>query len=209
MVALIASMAVMLVLMGAAVPSWRYVMKDMREEELLFRGTQIAEAIERYQRKNGNAPPPSLEVLVQGKYLRRLYKEPFAKDGKWRLVRPGEALPAPVSARPGVPAPPAPPVPSPLAQAVPSPFPGATTMTTPGQAFGAVVGVASRSKEKSLRVFNGRTRYDEWIFAAGQPRLVGKDRRPLVPVPQAGPSPGRGLRPTPAPSANPRATTPS
>src|SRR5687767_7982325 len=91
LVALIASMTIMMILMAAAVPSWRYVMKDAREEELLFRGEQIARGIERYQRKNGQLPP-NLEIMVQQRFLRKSYKDPFAKDGKWRLVRPGEPI---------------------------------------------------------------------------------------------------------------------
>jgi hypothetical protein len=35
--------------------------------------------------------------------------------------------------------------------------------------------VASTSTDKSLRVFNGRTKYDQWLFLVGQPRIVGKD----------------------------------
>src|SRR5260221_612907 len=80
----------MMVMLTAAVPSWRYLMKDTREEELLFRGKQIADAIQRYQKKNANAVPPSLDVLVKGKYLRKAYKDPMTKDGKWRFIRQGE-----------------------------------------------------------------------------------------------------------------------
>src|SRR5438552_579048 len=42
LVAVIAGVTIMMTLMGAAVPAWRYVMKDDREEELFFRGNQIA-----------------------------------------------------------------------------------------------------------------------------------------------------------------------
>jgi hypothetical protein len=55
-----------------------------------------------------------------------------------------------------------------------------TTTTTrpsafsqPGQAIGGFQGVASTSTEKSLRIFNGRTKYNEWLFVAGQPRVMG------------------------------------
>ena len=65
LVVLVAAITVMLILMGAAVPTWRYIMKNDREEELYFRGDQIARAIERYQRKNGNALPVSMEALVK------------------------------------------------------------------------------------------------------------------------------------------------
>jgi type II secretory pathway pseudopilin PulG len=196
LVGLLAGTTIMLILMGAAVPSWKYVMKDAREEELLFRGIQIAEAIERYQKKNGNAPPPSLEVLVKGKYLRKPFTEPMAKNGKWRFVRPGEALPVP--GRPGTPLPgkepPAPPAPGPLPDA-PQVGGGA-----PGMIVGGFIGVASTSKEKSLRMFNGRTRYNEWLFVAGQPRVIGKQTGPM-PAPGSAPgsAPGPGGPPVPPP----------
>ena len=160
----------MMILMGAAVPTWRYVMQDDREQELFFRGDQIARAIERYQKKNGNTFPPSLEVLVKGKYLRRAYKDPMTKDGKWRFIRPGEAVPVSGDARPAAPA-------APAHARVPSPPP--VRLRAGGRtSVGAIAGVASRSQETSLRLFNGRTRYDQWIFLAGQPRLLGRRQGP-------------------------------
>jgi type II secretory pathway pseudopilin PulG len=206
LVALMASVTIMLVLMAAAVPSWRYVMKNDAEEELIFRGGEIADAIARYQQRNGNALPPSLEVLVKGRYLRREYKDPMTKDGKWRLIRqgesigpirpPGEAGAAGTSARPGT-----------SATRGPSSRPGTTgspsasgatrssRFTQPGGTLGGIQGVASTSEETGLRVFNGRTKYNEWIFLPGQPREVGRpQRRPGAPgaVPgQPGALPGR------------------
>ena len=92
LVALLASVATMLILMAAAGPYWKYIMKNDAEEELLFRGGEIADAVSRYQRKNGNALPTSLEVLVKQKFLRKQYGDPMTKDGKWRFLKPGDAL---------------------------------------------------------------------------------------------------------------------
>jgi len=102
MVALLAAVAVMMVLMAAAVPSWRYVMRNDSEEELLFRGGEIADAIARYQRRNGNALPSSLEVLMKGKFLRRAYKDPMTKHGRWRFLRQGEAIAPAAGGIPGL-----------------------------------------------------------------------------------------------------------
>jgi type II secretory pathway pseudopilin PulG len=66
--------------MGAAVPVWQHVMQREKEEELIWRGFQYAQAIERYQKKYPGAFPPNLEVLVKEKFLRKLYKDPM-KDG--------------------------------------------------------------------------------------------------------------------------------
>jgi hypothetical protein len=153
----------MLIGMGAAAPTWRYIMKNMREEELIFRGGQIADAIQRYQAKNGNAVPTSLEVLVEGRYLRKEYEDPFSEDGKWRLIRPGEII------QPGQPA-----AGAGGGQPARPPRPRPTPRRTRGRTMGGIVGVASRSTDEGLRLFNGRSRYNEWIFAAGQPRVIGK-----------------------------------
>jgi len=183
-----ASVAIMMIMMAAAAPFWRYLMRNDAEEELLFRGGEIADAVARYQRKNGNALPPSLEVLVKGKYLRRAYKDPMTKHGRWRFIRPGEAL------APG----------APLAGNLGTLTVTTTTTTTrpsacspSGQPIGPFQGVASTSTEKSLRIFNGRTKYNEWVFLPGQPRVVG---RPIGP-PIARPG---GAFPQPRPSTTGR-----
>jgi len=168
LVALVAAVTVMLIGLGAAAPTWRYVMQDDREQELIFRGTQIADAVARYQKKHGNALPVSLEVLVKGKFLRKEWKDPMTKDGTWRFVRPGEGI-APITARTS---------PPPTTR---PPGPGVATRTR----FGGILGVASLSDRQSLRLFNGSQRYSEWVFAVGQPRVVGKS--PTVPGPRPAP----------------------
>ena len=187
MVALLAAVAIMMIMMTAAVPFWRYVMRNDAEEELLFRGGEIADAIARYQRRNGNALPPSLEVLVKGKFLRRAYKDPMTKHGRWRFLRPGEAV-APVAS--GIPG---------LGGSTPTTT--TTTTTRPsafspsGQPIGPFQGVASTSTEKSLRVFNGRTRYNEWVFLPGQPRVVGRPIGPPIARPGTAPPSTRSTSP--------------
>lgn len=176
--ALIAAVTIMLLGLGVAAPSWRYVMQDDREQELIFRGSQIADAVARYQKKNANALPASLEVLVKGRFLRKEWKDPFAKDGKWRFIRQGEGI-APIRA-PGSPSTPT---------TTRPPGPGVST----GPTVGGFTGVASLSKEQSLRLFNGRSRYNEWIFAVGQPRVVGK--QVTLPGVQPGMPPGAPGRP--------------
>ena len=188
LVALLAAVAVMMILMAAAAPSWRYLVKNDKEEELIFRGGEIADAVARDQRRNGNALPPSLEVLVKGRFLRHAYKDPMTRDGKWRLIRPGEAI-GPLGPNPL----------DPLSGSRSGTVTTTTTTTTRPSAFsqptttvGGFQGVASTSTEKSLRVFNGRTRYDQWIFLPGQPRVIG---RPLgaTGLPGGALTPSRGL----------------
>ena len=210
LVFLIGSITVMLIVMGAAVPTWRYIMKNDREEELFFRGDQIARGIERYQKKNGNALPVSLELMVKGHYLRKIYKDPMSKDGKWRLVHPGESVlpggPPGASPRPGS---------TPQPDATPrtgftgpqSSFSGSLGTNRAGAGGpvqGAILGVASTSTDKSLKLMNGRSRYDQWLFLAGQPRLLGGDQGLRIPPGGIGGVPGGGggglgASPTPRP----------
>src|SRR6185295_4851792 len=128
LVALVASVTIMLILMTAAVPSWKYVMKNDREEELLYRGGEIADAIVRFQKKNANAYPTSLDQLVKGKFLRRLYKEPMSKDGKWRLIHQGQAV-APTTTPGG---------PSPTDKSTPTTTTPPTTTPSDGNASGGL-----------------------------------------------------------------------
>jgi type II secretory pathway pseudopilin PulG len=201
LVALLATVAIMMVLMAAAVPSWRYLMKNDREEELIFRGGQIADAIGRYQKKNGNALPPSLEVLVKGKYLRRAYKDPMTRSGQWRFIHPGQSV-------------------GPIRPPGSAGGPTTTTTTTtrpsaftqPAATLGGIQGVASTSHETSLRVFNGRTRYDEWVFLPGQPRVVGRQPGPPgtgIPRTPGAPAPGPGPPGRPGTSAPGSGPSPS
>jgi len=174
LVAAMAAIAIMMIMMGAAVPSWRYVMKNMREEELLFRGMQIADAVERYQRKHGGAPPNSIDDLVKGKFLRKAWTDPFAKDGKWRLLRPGEVGGMRFRGR---------------GRDRDRGGPGGERSVAPERlgALGGFVGVASTSQDESFRIYNGQTKYDEWFFVAGQPRVLGRQRFPGAGLPGAVP----------------------
>lgn len=82
-----------------ALPSWNYLVRDDKEQEPIFRGRQISNAVARFQRKNGNALPATFEQLVEGKYLRKAYKDPMTKDGKWRVLRPRRLPVTPPAAR--------------------------------------------------------------------------------------------------------------
>jgi type II secretory pathway pseudopilin PulG len=195
LVMLMAAITLMLIAMAVAAPSWQHVMQDDREQELLFRGCQIADGILAYQKKNGNAFPISLEVLVKGRFLRKAYKDPMVKDGKWKLIRQGDPTGLVGTRPPGVGGPGAgsgSPSPS------PSPAPGSTMGPgSTGQGLGGFIGVASFNKQKSLRVLNNARSYDTWRFIAGQPCVVGK-------TPTIGAGPGPGIpNPSPRPGASP------
>jgi type II secretory pathway pseudopilin PulG len=199
-VALVASMTIMMILMTVGASSWQYVMKNEKEEEAIFRGIEVTDAIRRFQRKGGNAMPPSLEILVEKHFLRKhALKDPLAKNGKWKIIRQGDLI-APIGA-PGLTGPAgrgfrgATPEPS----ASPSSAFGANSGG--GQKMGPIVGVATTAKGKSLRVFNGQQDYAAWIFTINQPRpIIGE-----LPLPKPGRAPGLDAGgPAPGPPAQPR-----
>lgn len=89
MAALLIALAIMAILMSVALPVWRQEARREKEAELVFRGEQYARAIALYNYKNGvnaNAFPPSIDVLVQGRFLRKKYKDPMTKDGEFMLI---------------------------------------------------------------------------------------------------------------------------
>ena len=90
LVALFAAMSIMLIMMGAAVPSWRYVMKNAREEELLFRGGA--------DRRRDRALPEEERQRAagargagEGKFLRKAYKDPLREGRQVAVHPPGRA----------------------------------------------------------------------------------------------------------------------
>jgi type II secretory pathway pseudopilin PulG len=175
MPALIAMLAIMTLALLLAMPTWNFVVKEDKEQELIFRGRQISAAIARFQRKNGNALPASLEQLVKGKFLRKEYKDPMTADGKWRILLPGQAGPA--RPGPGGPGSPGGPGRTPPGRTPPAPSP--TPAPTPifggnsGGPAGPIAGVASRSTESGLRTINGTQNYSQWIFAPSVPLVFG------------------------------------
>ena len=80
MAALLVGMSVMAVLMGALLPVWTTMAKREKEAELVFRGNQYARAIGLFQRKFANTPPPTIDVLVEQRFLRKKYKDPITND---------------------------------------------------------------------------------------------------------------------------------
>ena len=80
MAALIVGMAVLAVMMTVAMPVWKQMVQREKEVELVFRGEQIAGSIRMFQRKFANAYPPSLDVLVEQKFLRKKYKDPITGE---------------------------------------------------------------------------------------------------------------------------------
>ena len=95
MAALIVGLAVMAVMMTVAMPVWKQTVQREKEAELVFRGEQIARSIGLFQRKFANAYPPTLDVLVEQKFLRKKYKDPITNDDFVPLTQAQQAAGTP------------------------------------------------------------------------------------------------------------------
>lgn len=199
-------LAIMAIFMALAVPLWSRVKQRDNEEELIFRGSEYIEAIARYHAKFATYPP-DIETLVKLKYLRHEYLDPMTKSGKWKVLhpdalvqtgaagtinRPGQGQGQNPGVNPGG----------------PGNSGGGSLMgdddddddnsadgqnNQPGlgsdddkdkdeepevESIGPVVGVVSRSKKASIRIYNGQEFYNKWVFVYA---LQQPQRGPLPP----------------------------
>src|SRR5271169_1766331 len=81
-------------------------MKRDREEEMIHRGTEYARAIKKFYKKFGRYPATleQLDNTNQIRFLRKRYKDPLTKDGKWKLLNYGDIQTALNPNAPGTPA---------------------------------------------------------------------------------------------------------
>ena len=204
MAALLVAMAVMAVMMSVAMPAYRHLARREKEAELVFRGEQYARAVALYRAKNANNFPASIDALVQGKYLRKKYKDPMTKDGEFRIVPVGNPQGGNPQGGPGQPPPGGRGTPPAGGRGTPppGPQPGPQPQSGPTSGFvsGGIMGVASKSQETSIRIYKGQTRYDMWPFTfnmvnrpGGQGPAAGQPGGPTTQQPGTGP--GRGGRP--------------
>jgi type II secretory pathway pseudopilin PulG len=221
MAALLVAMAVMAVLMSVALPVWRHDAQREKEEELVWRAQQYVRAIRLFQRKNQSFPT-SIDMLVQGRYLRKKYKDPITNDDFVPIPAAG-AIPGQggQAGRVGQPTPGARGgAPSSGGMGAGSGFGGGSSLgagsgrgSSSGSGFGSsgsssgfssgtvpggMIGVVSKSKDESIRLFQGRNHYNEWtfIFVNQQPGGPGGRGQPGGPGGRGVPGPGgRGVGP--------------
>ena len=194
----------LLISLTAALPNVYRAGQREREEELIFRGNEYARAIMLFQRQFRRYPTSVKELLQTNgiRFLRREYRDPMTRKGKWRFINAdanGVVLNSKTIAPPKKP--------KPLGSMD-------TTENSPkeeetkqqgseegsqtsssffsNEVKGAfIVGVASTSRKKSIRVWNGKTRYDEWEFLG----LPGNAALGGVP-PGGGQQPAAGQQPS-------------
>lgn len=150
LVVLVVAIAVLNVGVAAALPVWSTVTQRDKEEELIFRGLQYAEAIRVFLERHGRFPATLDELIeVEPRSIRRLWEDPMTDDGRWGvLVASGRTA----GAR-RIPYQPVPP----RVEGLPG---GGETVVT-----GPIVGVYSTSTERARRLFMDRSQYDQWHFS--------------------------------------------
>jgi type II secretory pathway pseudopilin PulG len=232
MAALLVSLAVMMVLMSVAMPVWKTQAQREKEAELVFRGEQIARSINLYMRKMGGASyPPSLDVLVQGRFLRKKYKDPMTENdtslpmnqrGEWDIINAAGGVPGQGGASPQQPAgrgrggAPSTGLSAPASR-LGSPPTGSPGPSPTGQSgVGGMMGVRSKSKETSFMIYKGTgTHYNEWLFLfstvsnrpgapGGGQGVPGMPGQRGAPMPGMGPGRGRGINIGPDSGRGPR-----
>jgi type II secretory pathway pseudopilin PulG len=179
MVVLLIGMGVAAIWMSAALPAWRQQAIREKEADLVFRGEQYARAIALYYTKNNNTLPPSIDILVSGKYLRKKWKDPMTEKD---FVPVGSALPGqggatggtppgtnPVGGRGpvgGAPQPGGGRANSPVQGGPSAPAPGRGGQGAPGQVSmqAGISGVRSGSQATSIRLYQGQQIYAAWPF---------------------------------------------
>ncbi|HEX5706205.1 MAG TPA: hypothetical protein VFX96_02845 [Pyrinomonadaceae bacterium] len=188
LVALLALMTVLAISMTAAAPSLRQQSLREREQEAIYRGEEVADAIEQFARAKNGQLPKSMDELLEGipvgtkkvQILRAsAARDPLSSTGEWRLLQPRgremvafqQALVLYMEGRP---------LPQPqgidvwktryrvqvtgitdLGKEGEEPPGGEDDSTNANVPF---VGVASRSQRASVLTYYDIERHDHWVF---------------------------------------------
>jgi len=147
LVVLIMAITVLNIMIAAALPKWSGMIQRDKEEELISRGWQYAEAIRVFQRRYQRYPLKLEELIkVKPRCIRKLWKDPMTASGEWTPIFLNQGSPINV---PGTPE---------------TPPQRGLDPNQPQISVGPIVGVKSQSPRQSLLVFFGHERYDEWEF---------------------------------------------
>jgi type II secretory pathway pseudopilin PulG len=205
LVAVVMLITVMSILVAAVLPLWSSQIRRDKEEELISRGLQYAEAIRVFQRRFGRLPVRLEELVeVEPRSIRRLWTDPMTGEMDW--VRIFEGVPPggfPVDPETGEP------MTDPDGDGVPGE--GETTYVGP------IRGVRSRVSEEGFQVFLDQTNYSQWEFRSDvfsryrvAPTELGIPRhsaltigRPFRHPPPGGPAARPGTPPAGGPPGGP------
>lgn len=184
LVALLAVMTIIALLLVTAAPSVRQQTQRALEEEAIWRGEQVAEAIRLFAQAHGGQLPTSMDQLLEGnprgaknvQILRpEAARDPLSSTGEWRLIAPNDpalvrfqvAVTTYAGGR-------TPQTRDPILRRyqvnVTNILDTGTTEEAPGgedssmNSSGPFIGVASRSRRASIITYYGIERHDQWVF---------------------------------------------
>lgn len=227
LLALLLIMALMIIGAAALAPSLAFEIKRDREEELIHRGVQYSRAIRSFAKKTGHYPVTLEQLRDTGgiRFIRKLYKDPVT-GGEFKLLHQGDVISLttspnlnPASTQSGDEKPDGTVPPDPSDSSATPVAPGGTgtqvnsnsqpsassfTSGSNNQVGQVIFGVASRSKAKTIREFDHKNHYKDWLFFYDPARDQGREIKgptsmsPLAPL-QAGspPLPQAGQSPSP------------
>ncbi|MGC2170608.1 MAG: hypothetical protein WA623_04390 [Candidatus Sulfotelmatobacter sp.] len=193
LLALLLAVSLLVITAAAAAPSIASQIRRDRETELIRRGMQYRRAIRRFAKQTGRFPLTlaDLENTNGIRYLRKRYKDPLTgKDFRllhmadipaatgtsasaWSLqpapssngdtdssTSPAAQDPASIAAAPGSQSS----ADKPASQSTSLFGDPAASSANNGFSGGVIVGVASTSKKKTIREFDHRDHYNQWLF---------------------------------------------
>ena len=151
MAGLIVGLAVMAVLMTAAMPVWKHTVQREKEEELVFRGEQYRArhrhvSTEDGERLSADARHPRSAEISSHEVPRPIANDDFVPLTQASQAAQGGAQPAQAQQGRGGAA-----------------TPGAAAPQA-GVPAGGIIGVTSKSTDESIRLYKGRSHYNEWAF---------------------------------------------
>ena len=146
------------IMVAITLPLWSGMIQRDKEEELISRGLQYAEAIRVFQRRFGRLPVQLDELIkVEPRSIRRLWEDPMTGKADWVLILEGSPQGKPgIDPQTGQPLPPATPDPQ-DSSALPD-------GETPPQPVGPIRGVRSRATGEGFHVFLDQTSFSSWEF---------------------------------------------
>ena len=214
MAALLVAMSIMAIMFTVVLPVWKQTAQREKEEELVFRGKQYVHAIGLFQRKFANAFPPNVDVLVDQRFLRKKFKDPITNEDFVPIpAGQGAAGTAGGIQQPGQRGAAGSTTPGGRGQTQPASTtqPGTTrqggppiSTGAPGQTQGGIQGVTSKSKDPSIRLYNGRGHYTEGAFVyIQQTQAPGAGGAPGSTTPGPGGRPGQPGQQQPGPFGQP------
>lgn len=150
LVAVAVIVTVLSVAVAMVLPAWSAQIQRDREEELVFRGLQYAEAIRVFQRRFGRFPNSLSELIeVKPRSIRRLWTEPLTEGAAWQpiLLIPPEQNPGGEGSADG---------------RADADDPDENVAT--GTPAGPIVGVRTTNGKTGFRTFFGQDAYSQWRF---------------------------------------------